>query len=403
MAQTATRWVNPEVLKWARERIGLSPEEVEEHSKKLKRAYVPIRAEELIQWEYGKAEPELEHLETLSEVYVCPVGYFFLSEPPLERLPLSFRGLAEGKENRLKPLSRQTLRRFLELAEWTAYIIDELGVEWEAKIPLERELKRSEEIDRLVQQERERLGFAPSIRNQWRDTNEAFLWWRKKIESRGIFCFEMKLEPGDIRGASIWLNSRLPFILVNHQDIEAATGRTFTLLHEYAHLLIQREGLVCDFRGHRPGENPEPFANRFAARMLLSYEELKARLHSIKKCERKQNWSDTELDEIREPFFVSRDVVAIALEEIELAPKGFYQKKREQWESRKPWGRGGRGRRPTNNERALHKIGYSLARVLSLPSKEESLSWTDLAYVLDMKVERVEEFLNWARGKVISA
>lgn len=393
-------WVNAGVLRQIRKDLSLEPEEVEAQSKKLQKYYSFITEKELLEWEEGVSEPTLEHLETLSEIYVCPVGYFFRSKVPPQRRAFSFRGLSPEKEDKLGSLSRQTLRRFLELAEWTAHIVSELGVEWEVKLEPRRQPVRAEEIDTLVQNERERLGFVPDVREKWGNPNEAFLWWRRRIENQGVFCFQMKLEPGDIRGASIWLNSRLPFILVNHQDIEAATGRIFTLLHEYAHLVMQREGLVCDFRGHRPGENPEPFANRFAARTLLPYEELKERLRRIGKHERKTSWSDPDLDEVRRPFHVSRDVVAIALEEIELAPEGFYQKKREQWERRRGWG--GRGGHPTNNERALRKVGYSLARLLSHAGKEASLPWIDLTYVLDMKVERVPGFLKWVERSIRS-
>lgn len=395
MQIAATKWINPSVLKWARERLGLSLEDVERLSEKLGKFYTPIRAEQLRQWERGASAPDLEHLEALSEVYVCPAGYFFLPEPPQESLPLSFRGLSPEKAGKLSPLSQQTLRRFLLLVEWTVSLIEDQRIEWETRI----QPQKPSDVDVLVRQEKRRLGYTPARRASFADADEAFLWWRKKIEGQGVFCFQMKLEPGEIRGASAWLKARYPFILVNHQDVEAATGRIFTLLHEYAHLITAKDGLVCDFRGMDPRKGPEPFANRFAARMLLSYDEVKRRLKELGKYHYSETWADQLLDEIREPFFVSRDVVAIALQEMGLAPEDFYQKKREQWDKRKPWGRGGR-RNLTKRERKLREIGFSLARILSLPGREGSVPLTDLSYVLDMKVEKVREFLTWVRDKV---
>ncbi len=397
MQTAAERWVNPKILKWAREQLGLSHDEVEQLSEKLGKYYTPIRAEQLRQWERGASEPDLEHLESLSEIYVCPVGYFFAPEPPQESFPLSFRGLSPEKEGKLSPLSRQTLRRFLELAEWTISLIEDQGIDWQVRIQPD---KPPSDVDALVQREKKRLGYAPEIRDAWTDADEAFLWWRRRIEEQGVFCFQMKLEPEDIRGASLWLESRYPFILVNHQDVEAATGRTFTLLHEYAHLLTAKDGLVCDFRGIEPHKDPEPFANRFAARMLLSYGEAEERLHNIGESEYKETWADRLLDEIREPFFVSRDVVMITLQEMDLAPEDSYQKKRKQWDKRRPWGRGGRRRNLTKRERKLREIGFSLARMLSLPGKEGTVPLMDLSDVLDMKVEKVREFLTWVRDEV---
>ncbi|MBU1299526.1 MAG: ImmA/IrrE family metallo-endopeptidase [Bacteroidetes bacterium] len=384
-------------MEWTRKRLGLSYKDVEKLSKKLEKFYKPIEAGELKKWELGSSEPELEQLETLSEIFVCPVGYFFLKEQPKESIPLSFRGLSPSKEGKLSPLSHQTLYRFLELTDWTTMMVEDMGIDWEVKFKI---ANGSEDIDKIVQRERQRLGFSSEIRSRWRDHDEAFSWWRKKIEDQGIFCFQMKLDMGDIRGASVWLDSRYPFILVNHQDIETATGRIFTLLHEYAHLLSSREGLVCDFRGAHRGENPEPFANRFAARMLLSYDEVEKRLKEIGKSNYKGPWSDNQLDEIRNTLFVSRDVIAIMLQEIGKAPIDFYKKKREQWDKRKPFGRGGGGKRPTKKETTLREIGYSLARILSSSGRETSVPLDDLSHVLKMKVEKVPDFLSWARDRV---
>ena len=76
-------WVNPEVLRQVRERRGLSLEEVASRSRALAaQCYAPISADDLRVWEAGEQEPDLEHLETLSEIYNCPVGYFFLDALP---------------------------------------------------------------------------------------------------------------------------------------------------------------------------------------------------------------------------------------------------------------------------------------------------------------------------------
>jgi Zn-dependent peptidase ImmA (M78 family) len=401
METSASTWINTSVLKWARERIGLSPEDVEAQSERLGNYYTPVESKQLKQWESGSAQPELEHLETLAEVYVCPVGYFFLKEVPVETIPLSFRGLSPEKQGKLKPLSQQTLHRFLELADWTTLLIEEEKLEWSASLRPQTQLRGDiSEVESLVQQERKRLGFTPDVRKRWTDADDAFIWWRKQIEEQGVFCFQMKLEIGDIRGASIWFKSRYPFILVNHQDIETATGRMFTLLHEYAHIISGGEGVVCDFRGLRPAQGPEPFANRFAARMLLSFEDLQRKLNELHKHEYSENWSDNLLDELRQPFFVSRDVVAIALQEMNLSPGNFYNKKRAMWEKRKPFGRGGGGRHPTNNEIKLREIGYSLTRILSRSGKEGSIPVDDLSSVLGMKIEKIPEFLGWAQREV---
>jgi Zn-dependent peptidase ImmA (M78 family) len=274
-------------------------------------------------------------------------------------------------------------------------VIEKHGIDWEIGI-----LPGKSPLDAVGQAREagERLGFHPALRRTWATPDEAFLWWRRRIEDQGVFCFQMKLEPGDVRGCALWLDSHYPFILVNHHGAEAATGRTFTLLHEYAHLLTATGGLVCDFRGASEADNPEGFANQFAARMLITHDELRHQLDDLGQRSYRDAWPDDVLDQIRAPFFVSRDVVAITLEQLNLAPKGLYQVKRAQWEARRPWGRGGPNRKAmTKKERKLRELGFSLSRVLSRPDMASAIPLTDLCSVLDMKVEKVHDFLSWVR------
>ena len=392
-AAEGIHWVEPTVLRGLREQAGFQYEQVEQLARKLEQAhYTPVTQTDLEQWEKGLASPALEHLETLSEVYGYPVGYFFLRELPQLPFPLSYRGLAEGKESCLSPHTRRTLRRFLRLTEWIAFLIEEHGIDWQATLPPPVTASPEE----LAWRERERLGFSEEVRRQWVTADEAFQWWRQRIEAQGVFVLEMTLEPGEVRGASLWVAARFPFILVNHQDAEAATGRLFTLLHEYAHLLRHQDGVTCDFRGSgQEGQGMESFANRFAAQMLLPRQEFVQSLQEAGKMRFKKNWSDRALDDLRRPFFVSRDVVAIALQQLDLAPPDLYQRKREQWGSRKPWGRA--RAHLTKKERKAREMGRSAVRVLLALQQQGALPALDVSIALDMKVEQVTEFLEWAR------
>ncbi len=400
LAGDTTYWVKPQVLRTLRETSGLQYEEVERQARKLERAhYATITRQELENWERGLAAPDLEHLETLSEIYGCPVGHFFLHQLPVSTFLLSYRGLASEKEGRLSPLTRQTLRRFLDLSEWMAALLEEHSIAWEVTI----RPAKAQQVEPLVAQERERLGFSEQARQRWQTAEDALAWWRRQIEAQGVFVFEMKLEAGEVRGASRWVASRYPFILVNHQDAETATGRLFTLLHEYAHLLTTQEGITCDFRGSgQEGRSGESLANRFAACLLLPPEQFRQSLEQAGKLQLKENWSDVDLDELRRPFLVSRDVVAIALQEMGLAPAEFYQKKREQWERRKPWGRAKTRRHPTKKERKARELGLSAVRLLLALEQRGALPLMDVASALDMKVEKALEFLEWARSEMPS-
>jgi len=396
MTEPASIWVNPKVLRWARNRVKMSPEQVEEESKRLKRRFfTPVTAQQIKNWELGIEEPELEHLETLSEVYHCPVGYFFLEKIPREVLPFSYRGISKNKD-KLSQTTIKSLLWFYETASWVVYLVESLQIEWQIKIPRKIKLT-NKDLGEIVDEERKRLGWSVRVRRELAgDPTSLYNWWRRAIENLGVFCFEAKLEPSEVRGASFWLEG-YAFILVNRQNVEADTGRLFTLLHEYAHL-ITGKGEVCDFRGSKKGFRPEPFANRFSAYMLISPYELKAYLEERGLFSFRENWSDHILNNIRKDFGVSRDVIAITLQELDLAPQNFYEQKLKQWEKRKFFGRGGKGR-PTLKEQKLREFGFAFSRLLVWASEHPSFRWSDALDILEMgaKIKKVEDFIEWVK------
>ena len=75
--------VRPEVLRWARQRAGHDIED-------LARRFPQLPA-----WESGEKLPTFKQLEAFAKATHAPFGFFFLAEPPEERLPIpDFRTVA---------------------------------------------------------------------------------------------------------------------------------------------------------------------------------------------------------------------------------------------------------------------------------------------------------------------
>jgi Zn-dependent peptidase ImmA (M78 family) len=381
-------WANPEILRWARTRIGLNPEEVE--------SLADIRADRIRDWEHAREAPALSDLQNLAEIYDCPVGYFFLDSPPEEKQMLDFRGLMAEKVDALSYESHVHLSEFLRLTDYLASLLEDLNLPHKVDIDT---VDIREPVESVASRERENFRFTPEMRQQWATANEAFGFWREAIESRGVFVIALKLKVHEVRGASRWESPRVPAILVNRNDMEAATGRTFTLLHEWAHLLVKQPGLVCDFRGQAKGAKLERFANQFAAEILVPKKEFQVYLKNRNLYQKRPRWGDALLDDIRQDFKVSRDVIAISLEETELAPKGFYRDKRASWDLRKPFfvGLKGTRRRRTKSVIRLSEIGHPMANLLSVAYERGVIPKLHLAEILDMKVEQAEKFVSWVR------
>ncbi len=99
--------VNTELLRWARERAGLTQEELSGKFKKLP------------EWEDGKIQPTLKQVEAFARAVHVPVGYLFLAEPPEETVPIpDFRTIAGQAVTRPSPNLLDTIYTCQERQSW---------------------------------------------------------------------------------------------------------------------------------------------------------------------------------------------------------------------------------------------------------------------------------------------
>ena len=370
------------MLKWEREQMGLTVGEV---AAKLDVVPTAIHA-----WEDGEAMPSLADLRRLAEQYLCPVGHFFLDAPPPEAEQLDYRGLDESKIRSLSYESRKRLRQFIRLMEIGSDWLEQVGASREARIPA-LQLNRPDDVAAEVH---DLLGMTWTVRAGWQTSGEAFAGWRTAIEQLNVFVFALNLPTSEVRGASTWPERGLPGILVNHSDAEAATGRIFTLLHEFVHLLVRSTGVVCDFRGQR---EVEAFANRVAASVIVPPDQLDSRLSDPALQRLGGGWTERKLDFVRDPFHASRDTIAILLEERGLVERGYYQERRAAWEKRRPFVRGGT-RGLTKPVLKYRELGVGMSDLLLSAAENESVSPLDVAEVLDMPLHRLREFAQVVRA-----
>jgi len=68
--------VRRELLRWARERAGLS------------RTTLGRRFPKVVAWERRSAQPTLKQLEDFARASFTPVGFLFLDAPPVESVPI---------------------------------------------------------------------------------------------------------------------------------------------------------------------------------------------------------------------------------------------------------------------------------------------------------------------------
>jgi transcriptional regulator with XRE-family HTH domain len=182
------------MIRWTREQVGLDVEQAAGLVKDLS-------AEKIHAWEAGEESPTLQDLESLAEIYDCPVGYFFLeSAPPQEAPRLDYRGMSPEKLRHLSYESRRRLRQFIRLVDFASSLISLLGLDWKVSVSTESLEKPAGEIAARVVKH---LDVTAEALSELSTDEEAFNLWRTKIEEQGVLVFSLRLDPGELRGASL--------------------------------------------------------------------------------------------------------------------------------------------------------------------------------------------------------
>jgi Zn-dependent peptidase ImmA (M78 family) len=298
--------VNPGMLRWAREFRGLS--EADAASR------LGIEIEELREFEAGNRQPSLTAFENFAAKYRLPQATLFRrTPPPTPAPPADFRTFGGQPPNDSFEF-RVALSNVRTLLSQLERVIEDDEDFAPPNLP---SYSRSGNAEDLGEQERRRLGVTVSDQLGWSNPAEAFRQWRRLVEGQGVSVFLQKFSVDDCRGFTIFEAAELPCIVINKsEDYEAA--RIFTLLHEYAHLLLRQPGI-----SDQNDANPvEAFCNRFAAGFLMPRAALREVIGSWPN--EPVMWEREVIQVWARRLKVSQSALALRLESLGLAPSGFY-------------------------------------------------------------------------------
>jgi Zn-dependent peptidase ImmA (M78 family) len=166
------------------------------------------------------------------------------------------------------------------------------------------------------------LGITAVAQLGWR-ADQAFRNWRTVIENAGTFVTIKNFPLADCKGFTIFDHREAPIIVISKKE-RFDPARTFTLIHEYAHLLIREPGLS----DHNERNPVEAWCNQFAGAFLMPRDTIRQLIGAWPN--EPQEWT---LDEIRNwarRLKVSQQALAIRFEALGLAREGFYARIRAQ-------------------------------------------------------------------------
>jgi len=325
--------VEPAVLIWARESIGISTDD--EIVKKIVKRIKGITINTIKEWEKkgGTAKPTFAQIETLSKIYKRPLSAFLLPAPPKEPpFPKDFRTLPIKEKQPLNPKTYLAIRKARRFQYSAIELIEELGEE-SKKLPIKA--NPSDNPETLAERVRIQFGIKEFPRSTSFTKEIALDEWIKILENNGILVFQISITMNkEIRGFSL-IDEAVPVIVLRRSDETSA--KIFTLFHELAHLVL-REGGICDLE--ESDISHEKFCNHFAGAFLVPKDKLLN--HSVVKANPKTiEWPENFLRDIAWDFKVSKEVILRRLWILGLTTKEYYHKKHKEWESKykEPFGR----------------------------------------------------------------
>lgn len=258
--------VSGAVLRWAVER---SP----------RPAAVERRFPRFREWESGERHPTLRQLEQLARATATPLGFFFLAEPPEERLPIPhFRTVKDEPVHRPSPDLLETVYTMQRRQEWLREYLVEQG---QGPLQFVGSFSPREEPEAVARDIRRRLGFEDGWASKQPSWTAALGEFRNRIAEAGTIVAvsgivgnntRRKLDPREFRGF-VLVDAYVPLVFVNGADARAA--QMFTLAHELAHVWLGISA-AFDLRDLQPAaDETEQVCNYTAAELLVPETELR--------------------------------------------------------------------------------------------------------------------------------
>lgn len=268
--------INPVVLKWCREQTGYSISEVVEKinisdTKATSKKEAVSAVQKLEKWENGKDVPSYTVLQKLASFYKRPLLTFFMPNPPVVQNKLvDFRTLDSLPHGKDSPEFAKLKRQIFYLQE---SLSDLQKNDNASRLDFINSVSVNTNIFQFVQNIRQRLSFSYDEQRAYKKDEELFSVLREKIEDLGVYVvirgsFE-KIPIDEFRGIAI-TDEYAPLILINGRDVPSA--RTFSMMHELAHLFLGDSSVYNKFPNNR--DPKEVFCNKFAAEFMMPTEEV---------------------------------------------------------------------------------------------------------------------------------
>src|SRR3990172_426739 len=250
-----------ELLRWARERAGFSVGA-------LTRRFPHLEA-----WERGEARPTLKQLESFAKATYAPVGFLFLQEPPVERIPIpDFRTVDNAHVGHPSPDLLDTVYVCQQRQEWYRDFARSVG---EEPCSFVGSARVADNVETTAARMRHALEFDLGERRRMPTWTDALRRFIEQADALGVLVMcsgvvlnnnRRHLDPEEFRGFAM-ADDLAPLVFINGADTKAA--QMFTLAHELSHIWLGQSAVSDAQAAWVPDHQVERWCNRVAAELLV--------------------------------------------------------------------------------------------------------------------------------------
>jgi Zn-dependent peptidase ImmA (M78 family) len=295
-------------------------------------AKIQVVEDKLASWEAGEDAPSISQLRKIATTYKRPLAVFYLQAVPTDfQVIRDLRRLPGSGFRRLPPALMLEVRRAMQRRALALELMDDLGQQFPT-FTLQAAL--TEDAETVGARIRNAFKITNDEQAKWRDPSgrAAFKGWRSHTEDAGVLVFQATSFDAEEASGFAVVEDRAPLIVVNRKD--APTRRSFSLLHELAHLMLHVSGVSDSHTDDsRPPEDQviEVFCNHAAAAALIPKGWLLSDTRVVARGARSTTWTDSEIADLARNFSVSREALVRRLLTFGRTTDAFYRQKRGQY------------------------------------------------------------------------
>lgn len=342
----------------------------------------------------GPIHVSLEDLQRISKATRRSTYFFARAEPPQPRkksVNANFRAPAshDGQPRPLNPDERAAVRQAKRRQDIAAKLSTALNFDAVQLMELHPQESPQDAAARVAQW----LGW--DRRTQYtllKSKTKVFVALREALEAHGALVNVIKVEGDSFRGFALH-HSHAPLIFVN-AAVKSPAARSFTLLHELAHLLMGVDK-ACDRHDLQSRTSSESWCNRFAASFLMPQSDLQRYMEKQLKTDWVEAGDGYSLGRISNYFKASWFCVAIRLKEEGFADDSLVRYVSGDFqEEEKP----GRAPGRTRAQKRLAEFGYSFTRLIDAGLSNSRVSEVEARKLFRLNGRELRSLLALGQG-----